>query len=338
MRAIRIDDGSLRWAEAPDPALRPGEALVEVHATALNRADLSQRAGRYPPPPGESEILGLELSGVVRELGPGAEDAPFRPGDRVCALVAGGGYAELAAVPASLLMPVPQGWSFAQAAALPETFLTAFLNLFLEAGLRPGERVLVHGGASGVGTAAIQLAVRAGCTVHATAGRDDKVALALELGAAQAIHYEEQDFAEAVRLRLDQAGAGGVDVVLDMVGGSYLMRNVDLLATGGRLVFIATLGGARAELDIRKLMARRGRLIGSTLRSRPTPEKARIRDAFVERFWDDLEGGRIAPVIDRVLPIEQAEAAHEVMRANDNLGKIVLEVVPGAAGAVRGDL
>lgn len=330
MRAILIeDDGGLRWGETPDPALRNGEVLVEVHATALNRADLSQRAGRYPPPPGESEILGLELSGIVRELGPGADASPFRPGDRVCALVAGGGYAELAAVPASLLMPVPQGWSFAQAAALPEVFLTAFLNLFLEAGLRPGERVLVHGAGSGVGTAAIQLAARAGCTVHATAGRGDKLELARELGATQAIDYTKEDFAAAVRARLEADGAAGVDVVLDMVGGPYLARELPLLATGGRIVFIATLGGAAAELDIRALMSRRARLIGSTLRSRPTEEKARIRDAFVERFWDDLETGRIAPVIDRVLPVERAEEAHEVMRANDNLGKIVLEVAAG---------
>lgn len=332
MRAILIeDDGGLRWGETPDPVLRSGEVLVEVHATALNRADLSQRAGRYPPPPGESEILGLELAGIVRELGPGSEAVGFRPGDRVCALVAGGGYAELAAVPASLLMPVPQGWSFAQAAALPEVFLTAFLNLFLEAGLRPGERVLVHGAGSGVGTAAIQLAARAGCPVHATAGRGDKLELARELGAAQTIDYTKEDFAAAVRARLEADGAAGVDVVLDMVGGPYLARELPLLATGGRIVFIATLGGAAAELDIRALMSRRARLIGSTLRSRPTEEKARIRDAFVERFWDDLETGRIAPVIDRVLRVERAEEAHEVMRANDNLGKIVLEVAPGAS-------
>lgn len=331
MRAIRIDEeGGLRWDEAPDPTPRPGEALVEVHATALNRADLAQRAGQYAPPPGESEILGLELAGIVRELEPGAEGAGFRPGDRVCALVAGGGYAELAAVPAGLLMPVPAGWSFARAAALPEVFLTAFLNLFLEAGLRPGERVLVHGGASGVGTAAIQLATHVGCPVHVTAGRDDKLARCLDLGAVQAVHHRREDFAAAVRERLDREGAEGVDVVLDMVGGSTLARDLSLLATGGRIVFIATLGGRTAELDIRELMARRARLIGSTLRARPTAEKARIRAAFVERFWDALERGEIGPVIDRVLPIARAEEAHAAMRAYENIGKIVLEVVAGS--------
>lgn len=332
MKAIQVrPDGSLAWDDAPAPTHGPEDVLVDVHATALNRADLSQRAGKYPPPPGASAILGLEMAGVIRAVG--HDVSGWSPGDAVCALLPGGGYAEQAAVPAPMLMPVPVGWTMAEAAAMPETFYTAFLNLFLEARLAAGETVLIHGGASGVGTSAIQLAREAGCRVLATAGEPRKVERCRELGAELAVNYRERDFAEAVR---DHVGGEGVDVILDMVGADYLERNVNLLATGGRLVFIATLSGREGAVDIRALMAKRAMLKGSTLRPRPLAEKIRIRDAFVARFWTALQDGRVRPVIDRVLPIERADEAHAAMRAFENVGKIVLEVRPGPQTAVGG--
>ncbi|MEJ2288761.1 MAG: NAD(P)H-quinone oxidoreductase [Deinococcales bacterium] len=330
MKAIVVGEGGeLAYREVPEPPVRPGEVMVDVHATALNRADLSQRAGHYPPPRGESEILGLEMAGIVREVPDGVHGV--HAGDRVCALLPGGGYAERVAVPAGMLMPVPEGWSFAQAAALPEAAFTAFLNLFLEAGLRAGERVLIHGGASGVGTAAIQQAVLAGASVYTTAGSEEKVAACRDLGAELAIPYRQRDFAEAIR---EHAGVGAddgcVDVILDMVGEAYFERNLELLRVGGRMVFIATLSGRKATFDIRRLMARRATLKGSTLRSRPPGEKVRIREAFEERFGQALAEGRLDPVIDSVVPIEQAAEAHERMRANRNIGKVVLLVREGA--------
>jgi putative PIG3 family NAD(P)H quinone oxidoreductase len=330
MKAIVVrEGGELAYREVAEPRLRPGEVLVDVHATALNRADLAQRAGHYPPPPGESDILGLEMAGVVREVPPGVHGV--HAGDRVCALLPGGGYAERVAVPAGMLMAVPEGWSYAQAAALPEAAFTAFLNLFLEAGLRAGERVLIHGGASGVGTAAIQQAVLAGAAVYATAGTDEKVAACRELGADLVIPYRREDFAERILEHTgDDPAAGSVDVVLDMVGEAYFERNFDLLRTGGRMVFIATLSGRRASFDIRALMAKRIMLKGSTLRARPPAEKVRIREAFEERFGQALAEGRLDPVIDAVYGIEEADAAHARMRENRNIGKIVLLVREGA--------
>ncbi len=330
MKAIVVGEGgALAYREVPDPVLRPGEVMVDVHATALNRADLSQRAGHYPPPAGESDILGLEMAGVVSEVPDGVRGVHV--GDRVSALLPGGGYAERVAVPAAMLMPVPEGWSCAQAAALPEAAFTAFLNLFLEAGLRAGERVLIHGGASGVGTAAIQQATLAGASVFATAGSDAKVATCRRLGAELAVDYPRRDFAEAVREHTGTAAGGGcVDVVLDMVGEPYFERNLELLRVGGRMVFIATLGGSRASFDIRRLMAMRATLKGSTLRSRPLAEKVRIRQAFEDRFGQALAEGRLDPVIDSVVPIAEVAEAHERMRANRNVGKIVLVVREGA--------
>jgi len=328
MRAVVVTpDGGLAWRDVGDPVAGPGDAIVEVHATALNRADLAQRAGSYPPPPGESEVLGLELAGVIRELPPG--ETRWRIGDRVCALVAGGGYAERARVPLGLLMPVPAGWSLARAAAVPEVFFTAYLNLIVEAGLRPGERVLVHGGASGVGTAAIQVARWRGCRVAATAGTTEKVALCRRLGAELVVDYRADDFAPAVA-----DAFGGVDVVLDMVGADTFVRNLDLLRAGGRLVIIATLSGATATIDLRALMARRARVIGSTLRNRPLPEKVALRDAVVRDLWPEFASGALAPVIDRVVPVADVEAAHARMRANQNAGKIVLAIREGADATV----
>ena len=321
MKAVVVnEDKSLSWQEVSDPVCAPGEVLVAVHYTALNRADLMQRAGNYPVPTGASEVLGLELSGVVLESnGPSA----WRPGDRVCALLSGGGYAERACVPERLLMPIPKDWSLAEAAGMPEVFYTAFLNLFLEAGLKGGERVLVHGGASGVGTAAIQLAREAGCEVFATAGTNEKVARCRELGANTAVNYREQDFAEVIA---EKTNGQGVDVILDMVGADYFERNLSSLATGGRLVFISSLSGSKVELDIRKLMAKRASIKGSTLRARPLEEKVALKEAFTQQFWEALERGLIEPVIDRVFKVQDAEKAHDYMRENKNIGKLLLEV------------
>ena len=311
----------LVWQPAPDPIIGPDEVLVDIHATALNRADLSQRAGNYPPPPGAPDILGLEMAGVIRDVGPRVK--AWQPGDAVCALLGGGGYAEQVAVHHAMLMPVPTGWSFEQAACLPEVYLTAYVNLFLEAGLRPGETVLVHGGASGVGTAAVQLLHSLGHRVFVTVGTAEKAATCLRLGADLAVNYREADFVQAVR---DFTGGDGVDVILDMVGGDYYPRNVDLLNLRGRLVFIATLGGSRVEIEIGALMRKRARLIGSVLRTRSLDEKVDIREKFMGRFWPQIEAGEIKPVIDRVYPIAETEVAHARMAANENIGKIVLKV------------
>lgn len=324
MKAIVVgqtEDHPLAWRSVDAPECGPEEVRVAIHATALNRADLMQRAGQYPPPAGAPETLGLEASGTVSELGKGVTG--WEVGDRVCALLTGGGYAEEVCVPAGMLMPVPKDWSFEEAAGMPEVFFTAFLNLFLEAGLQPGERVLIHGGASGVGTAGIQLAKEAGAEVFITAGTDEKTAFCRELGADLAIDYHREDFAERV---MAHTGSEGVHVVLDMVGVDYLERNLDVLTLEGRLVFISTLSGSLGELDIRKLMSRRLTLKGSTLRARPLAEKVRIKEALTERFWPAFEGGRIKPVIDRVYPIHETEAAHAYMSENRNIGKIVLKV------------
>ncbi len=321
MKAIIFDDTethALHWQDVPDPVPKEGEVLVRVQAAGVNRADLSQRAGHYPPPPGASEILGLEVSGSVTQLGPGVTGTEV--GEKVCALLSGGGYAELATVPVGLLLPVPEGWSMVEAAGLPEVFLTAHLNLFLEAGLQAGETVLIHGGASGVGTAAIQLAREAGARVYATAGTPEKVRMCESLGAT-AFNYKETDFADAVQKHTE-----GVDVILDMVGQDYFARNLALLRTGGRLVVIATLSGTHAEFDLRQLMGKRLTLKGSTLRSRPLGERVQLTEAFMKRFGSALSEGRLKPVIDEVVPIENAERAHDRMQQNLNIGKLVLQV------------
>lgn len=325
MRAIDVDvAGRPALTELVMPELRPGEVLLEVHATALNRADLSQAAGDYPAPPGESQILGLEAAGVIAKLGPGVEPGPaLETGSKACSLLAGGGYAEYVAVPAALLMPVPVGWSFAEAAALPEAAFTAFLNLFIEGRLQAGERVLIHGGASGVGSVAIKLAKLAGCTVYATAGGATKVAACEGFGADLAIDRHGPPFDEIIN---EHGGGEGVDVILDMVGEAYFAANLEVLAVGGRLVFISALSGRRATLDIRRLMAKRAHLIGSTLRGRPLAEKVRLRNAFLERFAAALDDGKLKPVIDAVYPLAEAAEAHDRMRENRNIGKIVLQV------------
>lgn len=318
MKAIIPNGDTLVWQDVPTPVPGAGEVLLRVRTAGVNRADLSQRAGHYPPPPSASEVFGLEVAGEVTELGPGV--GGVRVGDEICALLTGGGYAEYVAAPAALLLPIPKGWTLEAAAGLPEAFLTAHLNLFGVAGLQAGEAVLIHGGASGVGTAAIQLAREAGAAVYATAGTAAKVALCRELGAA-AFNYRTVDFAEAVRAHTE-----GVEVVLDMVGRDYLARNLALLRTGGRLVVIATLSGSLAEIELRTLMSKRLSLHGSTLRSRPLAEKAALVRDFRARFWGALEAGRLRVVLEQTYDIRDADAAHARMKQNLNSGKLVLRV------------
>jgi len=327
MKAIVVNKSDdlpvLEWREVADPAYGPEDVLVEVRATAVNRADLLQARGLYPPPPGESAILGLEMAGVIAARGDAVEG--WRIGDRVLALLPGGGYAQQAAVHHRMLIGLPDNWSFSEGAAVPEVWLTAFVNLFKEGALQGGQSVLIHAGASGVGTAGIQMARAAGATVYVTAGTDSKLARCRELGAELAIHYKEQDFSEAV---LTASQGKGVDLILDPVGGAYLDRNLNCLKENGRLVNIGLLGGRIAEMNLGALLGKSLRVIGSRLRSRPLEEKIQITREFKMRFWPLLENGRLCPVIDRVFRIEQADAAHDYVKHNRNIGKVILEM-PG---------
>jgi len=301
---------ALVFGEAPEPVPREGEVLVRVRATAVNRADLLQAAGKYPPPPGESEILGLEAAGVVE----GTEE-------RVCFLLPGGGYAERVSVPRTMLMRIPPGLSFESAAAIPEAWFTAYLNLFREGALAAGEVVLVHAAASGVGTAAIQLAKDAGASVVATVRSAAKAAALAELGADLVVDTTARDFAEAVEERY---GRNAVGLVLDPVGGATLAGNVRVLSRCGRLVLIATMGGGAAELDLRAVLTKRLRLVGSTLRARAIAEKADLTAAFVRDVLPGFADGRFRPLVDAVFPLARAADAHRRMAANANVGKIVL--------------
>jgi NADPH2:quinone reductase len=328
MRAVVMDGFGgpevLRIGEAPRPSAGPGQVLIRVAATSVNRADTQQRTGNYPPPPGESEILGLEVAGVIEALGDGVSD--WQIGDRVMTLVGGGGYAEYAIAPASTLLPVPGNLDFGHAAAITEVWITAYLNVFREAGLQPGETLLVHGGASGVGTAAIQLAKALGPSpVIVTVGSEDKAEACRALGADQAILYKHENFAERV---LEITEKRGADVILDHIGGAYLEPNLSCLALYGRLVIIGLLGGPKAELNIGRLMVKRQRVIGSVLRARPVAEKAKITAAFREQVLDRFATGELKPVIHEVLPLEDARRAHELMAANANIGKLILQVDP----------
>lgn len=325
MKAIVVQGDSknpvLAWEEVEDIGYGPQEVLVDVQATAINRADLAQARGHYPPPSGASEILGLEMAGVIREVG--AEVIGWKVGDRVCALLSGGGYAEQAAVPYQMLLRLPEDWSFEQGAAVPEVWYTAFVNLFLEGNLQPGETALIHAGASGVGTAAIQLAVAIGAKAFVTAGADDKLNRCRALGAALAVNYKSEDFLEKVLVATKNEG---VDVILDPVGGSYLARNVQALRRFGRLINIGTLGGGQGELNMGLVLGKRLRIIGSTLRTRPLAEKIAITQQFQQRFWSRLTCGELRPVIDKVFPIEEAQAAHEYVLHDKNIGKVILKV------------
>lgn len=320
MKAIRIDGDKLVWTDAADPVLGPGSVRIAVRATAINRADLVQRSGNYPPPPGASDIMGLECAGEVLEVGEGV--TRVQPGDSVCALLAGGGYAEQVVVPAGQVLKVPDGLDAVQAAAIPEVFATAYLNLYMEAALQPGERVLLHAGASGVGTAAIQLCRAFHNPCFVTAGSDAKIERCVGLGADGGFDRHAGGFADAVKAWSD----GGVDVILDPVGAAYLAQNLACLKLGGRLVLIGLMGGASAEINLGLLMMKRARLIGSTLRARPVSEKAAVMDQLKARVWPLLASGAIEPVIDHVLPIEQAEQAHALVAGNDTVGKVVMTV------------
>lgn len=322
MKAIIVDENhALHWQDTDAPAAGEGEVLIKVHATAINRADLLQRRGGYPPPPGASHILGLECAGEISEVGDGV--TRWQPGDKVCALMAGGGYAEYAVAPAGSVVPMPEGLSFAEAASLPEVYATAWLNLFMEAGLSRGEKVILHAGASGVGTAGIQLCRSFGNPCFITAGNDDKIARCVELGAAGGHNRHGGSFYERAR---EFAGDSGVDVILDPVGGAYLADNLKLLGLHGRLVLIGLMGGNKTEIDLAQLMIKRARVIGSTLRARPTGEKAAIMSELEQKVWPRIASGEIMPIVDSVFPIEDAEGAHALVASDATIGKVVMEV------------
>jgi putative PIG3 family NAD(P)H quinone oxidoreductase len=325
MRAVVITEPGgpdvLEVAEVADPVPGPGEVLVEIVAAGVNRADLMQRQGRYPPPPGAPPYPGLECSGRIAALGNGTTG--WDVGDEVCALLGGGGYAEKVAVPAGQLLPLPGGVTLADAAGLPEVACTVHANVFEQAGLQPGETLLVHGGASGIGTMAIQLARARGARVACTAGSPAKLERCRELGADLAIDYTDGDFVDAVRGFTDGNGA---DVILDIIGAPYLERNVAALATGGRLAVIGLQGGSRAELDLGLLLMKRARVQASTLRARPPAEKAAVVSAVGENVWPLISAGWVRPVIDRVLPLAEAPEAHRLIEAGAHVGKILLAI------------
>src|SRR3954451_14093767 len=314
---------ALVLTDLPDPTPGPGEVVIEMTATAVNRADTMQRQGLYPPPPGASDVLGLECSGTVSSVGAGVDG--WSVGDEVCALLAGGGYAEKVLVPSGQVMPVPAGVDVVSAGALPEVACTVWSNVFMVAGLRREETLLVHGGAGGIGTFAIQLAHALGARVIATAGSPEKLELCRSLGADVAVSYREQDFVDEVRTATDGAGA---DVILDNMGAKYLPRNVGALALEGRLVVIGMQGGSKGELDLGLLMRRRGAVIATSLRARPPAEKAAICASVVEHVWPLVSDGSVRTLVHTTLPLEEAAEAHRIMEAGGHTGKIVLTREP----------
>jgi len=305
--------------ERPRPAPAPGELLIRVAAAGVNRPDVVQRLGRYPPPPGASDIPGLEVAGAIEGIGPGVTG--WREGDAVCALVSGGGYAEYCVAPAPQCLPPPRGLDLVAAAAIPETFFTVWTNVFERGRLVAGESILVHGGSSGIGTTAIQLARVRGSRVFATAGSAAKCAACEQIGAERAINYRDTDFLTAIR---ELTGGRGVDVVLDMVGGDYFARNIDALAVDGRLVEIATLHGAKAEIVIPMIMLRRLTITGSTLRPRSVAEKGAIARAVHASVWPLLESGAVKPLVFRTFPLAHAADAHRLLESSEHIGKVVL--------------
>jgi putative PIG3 family NAD(P)H quinone oxidoreductase len=323
MKAIQIPrpggPEALVWTDVPDPEAGPGEVVIEIAASAVNRADLLQRQGHYDPPPGASNVPGLECSGRIFALGAGVSG--WAVGDQVCALLAGGGYAERVAVPAGQVLPAPDGVSLVEAAGLPEAVCTVWSNIFMGAGLQRHETLLVHGGAGGVGTTAIQLAKALGAQVIATAGSPEKTARCLELGADAAIDYRTEDFVK----RVHEITAGhGADVILDVMGASYLDRNLDALATSGRLVVVGMQGGRKAELDLGKMMVKRCAILSTTLRARPVDEKSAIVASVRQNVWPLVSAGKLTVVIDQVVPMAQAAEAHRAIEAGAHVGKIVL--------------
>ncbi|MFF3938568.1 NAD(P)H-quinone oxidoreductase [Streptomyces phaeofaciens] len=323
MHAITIPEPggpeALVWDEVPDPVPGEGEVLVEVVAGAVNRADILQRQGFYDPPPGASPYPGLECSGRIVALGPGASG--WAVGDEVCALLAGGGYAEKVAVPAGQLLPVPEGVGLVRAAALPEVTCTVWSNVFMVSHLRPGETLLVHGGSSGIGTMAIQLAKAVGARVAVTAGTKEKLDRCAELGADILIDYREQDFVAELKAA---TGGAGADVILDNMGAQYLDRNVRALAVNGRLAIIGMQGGVKGELNIGALLAKRAAISATSLRARPLSEKTAIVAAVREHVWPLIEGGHVRPVVDQEIPLPDAAAAHRVVEESGHVGKVLL--------------
>jgi len=310
----------LRLTERPDPVPGPGEVLVDVAAAGVNRPDVLQRLGSYPPPPGASDLPGLEIAGHVASVGPGV--TTLRPGDTVCALVSGGGYASRCVAPVPQCLPVPAGLDLVAAAAMPETFFTVWTNVFERGGLKAGETALFHGGTSGIGTTAIQLAVARGVRALVTAGSDEKCRACLALGAAHAINYRTTDFVAAVQA---QTEGRGVDLILDIMGGSYVPRNLAALAVDGRLVQIGLLEGEpMAAVDLRRVLGRRLTLTGSTLRARSVDEKGRIADALRREVWPLVAAGRVRPLVAATFPLAEAAAAHRLMESSAHVGKIVL--------------
>jgi len=325
MRHIAHEAGGpelMRVATGPVPSAKAGEVLIRVAAAGVNRPDVQQRKGAYPPPPGASPLLGLEVAGDVVALGEGVDG--FAIGDRVCALANGGGYAEYCVAPAGQCLPWPRGYDAIRAAALPETYFTVWANLFGLGRLQPGEAALIHGGTSGIGVTAIQLAHEFGSRVYTTAGSREKCDACLGFGADAAINYKEADFAASIK---EFTGGKGIDVVLDMVGGSYAAQNLRCLGMDGRLVLIAFLGGAKADgLDLTSIMVRRLTVTGSTMRPRTAQQKAEIADALRAKVWPVLDAGRCGPVIYRVFPLDQAADAHRLMETSTHIGKIILSV------------
>jgi NADPH:quinone reductase len=311
----------LQVGEVPTPKPGPEQVLVRVRVTALNRADTLQRKGAYPPPPGESEIIGLELAGEVDSWG--SSVTGFKKGDRVMALVGGGGYAEYCLVDKDMAMRIPDGWSFAQAAAVPEVYFTANETVFVLGNLQPGETLLCHAGGSGVGTAAIQMAHHIGAKVYFTAGSQDKIDRAMALGADAGINYKTQDFAEEIK-RL--TNGEGVDVVEDFLGASYFARNIASLKTNGRLVLVAMMGGSKTEVDLAQIQRKRLAVFGTTIRARPLAEKRRVTKRFLDRWMQPLAQGKLKAIIDSTYPMEKAADAHRRMDSNENFGKILLEI------------
>ena len=321
MKAIVVEDGALVWETLEDIGCGPAEIRIKVAATAVNRADLAQRAGGYPPPPGASDILGLECAGEVVEVG--EEVRRVKAGDKVCALLAGGGYAEEVVVPAGLVLPIPDGLTYVEAASIPEVYATAYLNLYMEADLSIGEKVLLHAGASGVGTAAIQLLKYSKNPSFVTVGNADKLRRCRDLGADSGFIRHDGSFLNAVS---EWSGESGVDVILDPVGANYFLDNISCLGIDGRLVLIGLLGGQSTELNMGFLMMKRISVIGSTLRARALPLKANIMDRLKEDVWPRFESKEILPVIEEVFPIEDAEKAHNLIAGNETFGKVVLEI------------
>ena len=321
MKAISQEGSDLLWKENPNPVLKEGEVLIHIKASAINRADLLQRSGNYPVPPGASPILGLECSGEIEEVSENVDN--FKKGDEVCALLAGGGYAEKVSVPSGQVLKLPKGFSFEQAAALPEVFATAYFNLYMEANLSEGEKTLIHAGASGVGTAAIQICKVKGNPCYVTAGTKEKISRCIELGADGGAIRNEENFAEAIAKWTEN---NGVQVILDPVGANYLEDNMKSLTLEGRLVMIGLMGGAKANINLGLLMMKRLRIIGSTLRAQPVTKKTEIMNNLKENVWPSLESGDIKPIIDTVIPIEEVDKAHKLMESNQTFGKVILKV------------